>query len=285
MSRPQKTNTTTNATDVRATDVRPRRFVGGLQSSERQGIKSIDIAGRVLAALCVQNAVSLKDLSAATRIAPAKLHRYLASLMNIGFVQQDADTRRYWLGPFAIEIGAAATRASDDLTDVIARQIRLRNDVDETISLSVWSSSGPIIVHLEESSRPVVMTMKVGTVLPVLATAAGIVFASLLPESATSALLDAEFGRIGPDFNPIVRSRRSLQTMAATVRARRYVYNKGHLLPGVGALAAPLFNRSGQLIGVFSVMGRDRDIDPARDKSMLTALLQAATSEPSVRRT
>lgn len=243
-----------------------------------RGVKSVDLAGRILVALCKnKQAVALSELSEQTRIPRAKLHRYLASLTHVGMVQQLPESRKYWFGPLALEIGTAATSGSDDLSDAIARQVKLRNLIDETVALSVWSASGPIILHVEQANRSIITTMKVGSILPLLTTAAGIVFASWLPGSVTEFLVERELGGDGVTTrNLIVRSAVALKRLAAVVRKRGYIHNKGHLLPGVSALAAPVWGRAGQLVGVFSIIGQSARIDPSRNRSALAELLRQA---------
>src|SRR5262249_249654 len=141
------------------------------------GIKSVEIVGRILRTLATHaKAASLKEIARSSGMSAPKIHRYLVSLVRIGLVQQSDGDRTYSLGAFALEVGAAAARASEPLQDATRRLRRLRDLIDETIVLSVWTPHGPIILEVEESTRPVVMTMKRGTVLPVLNTATGIVF-------------------------------------------------------------------------------------------------------------
>lgn len=241
----------------------------------RRGVKSVDLAGRILVALCEQKkAISLKELSDQTRIPTAKLHRYLASLMYVRAVQQDIVSRKYWLGPLALEMGAAATNGSDDLSDAIRRQTELRNLVDETVVLTVWSTSGPIVLHVEPTNRAVIMTMRIGSILPVLTTAAGIVFASLLPPSTTQLVIEQEFDSRKSTPNSIVKTRAALTRLTETIRDKGFFHNKGHLLPGVSALAAPVWGRAGQFVGVFSIIGQSNQIDPARNEALLLGLLR-----------
>jgi DNA-binding IclR family transcriptional regulator len=60
-------------------------------------------------------------------------------------------------------------------------QRELRDRIDETMVLSVWGTQGPTIVHVEESSQPGIMTMRIGATLPILQTASGLTFAAFLP--------------------------------------------------------------------------------------------------------
>lgn len=133
--------------------------------SPSAGIKSVEIVGRILRAFTTHaRAASLKELARSSGLSAPKVHRYLASLVRVGLVQQSAGDRSYGLGSFALELGAAAARSIDPLQGAIVRLRRLRELIDETIVLSVWSPHGPIILEVEESTRPIVMTMKRGTV-------------------------------------------------------------------------------------------------------------------------
>jgi len=237
------------------------------------GIKSVEIVGRILRALAMHaSAVSLKELARTSGMSAPKIHRYLVSLVRIGLVQQSSDDRSYALGPFALEVGAAAARSSEPLQDAMSRLRRLRDLIDETIVLSVWSPHGPIILEVEESTRPIVMTMKRGTVLPVLSTATGIVFCAQLPRFHTNSLIKRELsGKL--DNNPIVKNMKELDELLAGVRQQGYALNSGHLLPDIIALAAPTFDLTGSFTAVLGVIGREDRIDPRSDDKVLKALL------------
>jgi DNA-binding IclR family transcriptional regulator len=242
------------------------------------GIKSVEIVGRILRTLATQvKATSLKELARSSGMSAPKIHRYLASLVRIGLVQQSADDRSYALGPFALEVGAAAARSSEPLQGAIRRLQRLRNLIDETIVLSVWSPHGPIILEVEESTRPIVMTMKRGTVLPVLSTATGIVFCAQLPRFHTNPLIERELsGEV--ENNPMVKNTKELDQLLSRVRDQGYALNSGHLLPDIIALAAPVFDLTGALTAVLGVIGRENRIDPHSDDKVLKALLSVTCS-------
>jgi DNA-binding IclR family transcriptional regulator len=58
---------------------------------------------------------SLTAIAAQIDESPAKVHRYLVSLMEEGFVAQEAGTQQYHLGIEALQIGLAAMRQADPL--------------------------------------------------------------------------------------------------------------------------------------------------------------------------
>jgi DNA-binding IclR family transcriptional regulator len=240
-----------------------------------EGVKSVEVAGRLLRAFVSQTThVSLNEIARLAGMSPSKAHRYLASLIKIGLVDQSLKDRRYGLGRFSIELGAVASRLSDPVSDAMDRLRYLGEELDETLTLAIWSSSGPLIIEVEESSRPIVMTMKRGTVLPLLNTATGLVFCSFLPASQIETLVSGQLDQ-APASNPIAAGKDELQVLAARVREQGYALNAGHLLPDVMALAAPIFDRSNALVAVLAAFGRDSRIDPARNPSALAALLRA----------
>ena len=242
---------------------------------EFDGVKSVEVAGRLLRVLTSQSKhVSLNEIAKQAGMAPSKAHRYLTSLINIGLVDRNLSDRRYGLGRFAIEMGATASRLSDPVADAIERLHYLRDALDETLTLAIWSDAGPLVIEVEESTRPIVMTMKRGTVLPLLNTATGLVFCSNLPTSRTKPLLDSELEQ-GLLPNPIATGVVELATIIERVRAQGYAVNAGHLLPDIMALAAPIFDRSNNLVAVLAAFGREERIDPSRNPSALASLLKA----------
>src|SRR5437773_8379093 len=100
---------------------------------DRRGIKSVEVAGRILDHLSrAQTPVALRELATAGGMSPGKVHRYLASFLASGLARQDPDTRRYALGPLAMRLGLAALSSHQPLRDAIALQQKLRNHFDET---------------------------------------------------------------------------------------------------------------------------------------------------------
>ncbi len=242
----------------------------------RIGVKAIEVAGRILDLLArSEQPVALRELAAAGHMSPGKAHRYLASFVASGLARQDAATRRYALGPLAMRLGLAALSSHQPLRYAIALMRDLRNRLDETMVLSVWGAQGPTVVHVEESSQPVIMTMRIGAVLPMLATATGLVFAAFLPPHFTEPLI-AEALKARDCSNLFARNRAELRHLLNAVRAQGYAYNHGHLMRGVSAAAFPLLERSSKLVGVMAAMGRDDRINLDSGAATIARLMEAA---------
>jgi DNA-binding IclR family transcriptional regulator len=249
-----------------------------MTAEARKGIKSVEVAGRILDHLArAPTPVALRELAAAGHMSPGKVHRYLASFLVSGLARQDFDTRKYVLGPLALQIGLAALNSYQPLRDAIALQQELRDHLDETMVLSVWGTQGPTIIHVAESSQPIIMTMRVGAVLPMLATASGLAFAAFLPRHITRPFIRSAV-KADKGLNIFARDNASIDRLIAQVRERGYAFNQGHLMPGISAAAFPLIDRTTTLVAVLAVMGRHERVNPHDGAEIIAYLRKKTTS-------
>ena len=131
----------------------------------------------------------------------------------------------------------------------------MRDEINETVLLAIWSPQGPVVFALEESSRPVTMNVRVGSILPLLSTATGKVFASLLPYDTVSDLLDAEINASHSEKRVDVHKLLDETSRRGLARVR------GDLVPGVNAIAAPIFDHKDRIVGVIGALGRSEELD------------------------
>src|SRR3546814_5530291 len=82
------------------------------------------------------------------------------------------------------------------------------------------------------------MTMSVGAVLPILATATGLGFSAFMPSVITKLLIEKALASPG-GHAPIAGDRKALEEVLAEVRRIGYAINKGHLTPDACAIAVP----------------------------------------------
>jgi DNA-binding IclR family transcriptional regulator len=247
-----------------------------MEGEERRGIKAVEVAGQILHHLArAQTPVALRELAAAGRMSPGKVHRYLASFLASGLARQEPETRRYALGPLAMRLGFAALNSYQPLRDSIALQRELRDRLDETLVLSVWGAQGPTVVNVEESTQPIIMTMRIGAVLPILATATGLAFSAFLPRHFTDSFIRTELNAEG-GLSLFAHDITSIEQLIMQVREQGYAFNEGHLMPGVSAAAFPLIDRTATLTAVLAVMGRHERVNP-RDGAEMIAYVKKET--------
>lgn len=215
----------------------------------QHGIQSVEVGMRLVAALAASGkAMNLKALALAAGMPPAKAHRYLVSLGRCCLVEQDPLTGRYDLGRFALEVGLSALGRLDPQRVAQTALADLRDEIDETICLTVWGNRGATVVHWEESSHPITVNVRVGSVLPLLHSASGRCFLAYMPERETAAAL-AEALAVTPMAD------REVEALREEVRRQGMARTTGNLLPGVSALACPVFDHAGRVPFVIAALG------------------------------
>ena len=241
------------------------------KSKTRLGIQSVEVAARILKVLAAAGrSLPLKDLAKAAGMHPGKTHRYLVSLTRSELVTQDEASGHYGIGTASIALGLAGLRSVEVVRTATALLPTLRDEIRETVMLAMWSPQGPVVFALEESSRPVTMNIRIGSILPLLDTATGRVFASFLPYELVSNLLDAEVRASRG------RSAAAVQKRLSETREHGLACVSGDLVPGVNAVAVPIFDHKNGIAGVIGALGRSEELDVDYKGTVATALQRAA---------
>jgi DNA-binding IclR family transcriptional regulator len=253
------------------------------RQSDRAGVQSVEVAARLLEALSRSpTAMTLTDISAAAEMTMSKAHRYLVSLARCRLVTQDEKTGRYDLGALSLGIGLTALGRIDAVRVATEALLDLRDRVDETAVLAVWGEYGATVIRLEESAHPVRMNVRVGSVLPVAASAIGQTFAAYLPESVVRDALERELaGASAPHWSGAF-DREHFEGILFDVRRRGLNRNVGIYYPGVSAMAAPVLDYQGQITAVIGVLGHQVSINVAWN-GPVAKVLRDVTREVSAR--
>lgn len=205
----------------------------------------------------------LKDIAQEADMHPAKVHRYLASFIKRGYIEQDIQGR-YSLGRNALRIGLASLAALDAVRLAAPLLDELSNSLGETVLIAVWGNRGPTVVQWRDSPRPVMVNVRPGSVLPLLSSATGRVFAAFMETRLTSSLLAEEL-QVRGAARRFPATAQEVDELLAGVRAAHLGRVAGDLLPGVNSVSAPVFDHEGKLVLAISALGNDAsfDADPA----------------------
>lgn len=248
----------------------------------KHGVQSMEIGLHILQAMVNgHRAMMLKDIAAAAEMPASKVHRYLVSLIRGGLVEQDPLTSRYDLGPFALNLGLVAIDRLDRIRLGIGAIATLRDEINETTALAVWSDKGPIIVRWERPRRPITVNVVTGTALDMITSASGRVFGAWLPRATVDALVEQELRN--PDLPEAWNTRARVDALFAQARRSGMASVSGyHLVPGVEAVAVPVFNANREITLAMLVVGVQGMFD-ARPEGKAVTALKAAASALSVR--
>lgn len=226
----------------------------------RLGIQSVEVATKLIRALVkAGRPVPLKELAALAGMPAGKVHRYLVSLVRVELFAQDTISGHYGFGPLSITMGLSAMRGIDVIHAASEPLIELRDEIDETVMLIIWTKQGPMIYRFEESSRPVFMNVRIGSTLPLLNTAAGRIFLAYQPRKLVWPLVRSELEAPAPSVMHLTES--SISELIEETKHHGLASVSGDLLPGISALAAPVFDYRLRIVAVIGALGRSEELN------------------------
>jgi DNA-binding IclR family transcriptional regulator len=235
------------------------------ESREQQGVQALETGLGVLEALIASvQPMMLKDIAKAANVHPAKAHRYLVSFIRMGYVVQDS-TGLYRLGQSALRAGLAclsqidAVRLAGPLLDALCAE------VEESLLAAVWGNLGPTVVLWRDSTRPVSVNIRPGSVMPMLSSATGRVFTAFLDErlAKPSIMAELEEKKRQRDAH-FPRTAEEVEQMRAEIQNTGLGTVTGDLREGINAVCAPVFNHEGKIVLAIAALGSERTFDSSR---------------------
>jgi DNA-binding IclR family transcriptional regulator len=245
----------------------------------QRGIQSVEVGGQLLLALLeAGKPMMLRDVAALAGMAPAKAHPYLVSFMRLGLVEQDRVNGRYELGPLALQMGLACMRRLSPVRIGTEAIVELSTEIGQTIALSLWGNYGPTVVRIEEASAAVHVNMRVGSVMSLLGTATGRVFAAFMPAKMIQTFLEAGHHEASVGDESARRmSGKQIEAALAEVRQRGMARAVGRPIPGVNAFSVPVFDHGGSVALAITAIGPEGTFNADWDSPIATKLLDCAS--------
>lgn len=243
-----------------------------------RGIQSVEVSGRILRAL-VQTCepMMLRDLAQAADLAPAQCHAYLTSLRQVDLVYQDPRTGLYSTGPFALRLGIGWLRSSP-LASAAMRELKaLTAELGFLSLLAVWGEWGPTIVHINAGVAPMALNMRPGTVYSVTGTATGRVFAAFGAFPGIAEMIARDLSH--PENSGVIGGlvgQQDFEESLATTRANGYAIASGSPIPGINAVAAPIYGSDGSLQFVGTLVGPSDELSVHKGSAAATSLVAMA---------
>ena len=245
---------------------------------QRQGIQSIEVGTRLLRALDAhRRPMMLRDLAKNAGMPAAKAHRYLVSFMRMGLVEQDANTGRYDLGAFSLELGLASlsrldpVRLGGPILDDLCEQI------GETVALAMLGNHGATIVRWVEAGGPITVTLRTGTVLPLARSATGRAFVAYCRVPFMKKLLERELRDTAEESGQTVAAQiQDLEPIINEIRLHGISRASGSLTPGINGFSAPVFDHTGHMVAAITSLGAIGHFNTEWNSPLAVAIKEAA---------
>jgi len=220
-----------------------------------KGIQSLEYAFEILNYFKKSiSPVSITELANKMNVSKSKLHKYLTSFLKLGVLTQDKNSL-YSIGPTLIEFGLSALNRLDVVSVADPYLISLKNEINQSSGLAIWTEQGPMVIKYYKSDRPISIEIQVGFHAPLLSSSAGKCFAAFLPREKTNKLFEKELSELNISKSEIEKELNTIRIELLSYRDAPY-----YSIPGSKALASPVFDYSGEIVAAILLIGFSGDI-------------------------
>ena len=229
--------------------------------------------------------LGVSELGRDVGLSRSTTHRYVATLVALGYLQQDPASKKYRLGPRVLDLGFSALD-SMELREVAGPHLReLSDETGYTVNMAILDDLDIVYVDrcrsAQTGQREIDLNLHVGARLPAYCTSLGKVLLAYLPdEERVERLGRVDFARRGPNT---ITSRTALAVELRRVRGQGYAINNEELAYGLRSIAAPVLTHDGAAVGAINLAVHSSMVSSADMSARLGPVLMRTAADISAR--
>jgi IclR family transcriptional regulator, pca regulon regulatory protein len=199
--------------------------------------------------------IGVSELSRELELSRSTAHRYIATLAQLGYLQQDPDSKRYRLGPKVLDLGFSAIN-SMDVREISAPHLRrLSDETGHTVNLAILDGTDVVYIERCRTAQPgqreIDLNLHVGARLPAYCTALGKAILAFLPEERCEEIIARiEFTPRGPNT---ITDPQAFREELERIRIAGISVNDEELAYGLRSIAAPIRAHSGEVLAALNL--------------------------------
>ncbi|WP_374668569.1 IclR family transcriptional regulator [Ramlibacter sp.] len=218
--------------------------------------------------------VRLTDVATMSGLTPPTVHRFLKVLMEETAVEQDPATRRYRIGHEITLLGLARTGGVSIRGIAEPYLAALAAAAGHTVFLSVRHGADSVCIARHLGSDPIqVLSIDVGARRPLGASVSGIALLAGLPVAEARALTQRNAQRLQGAGRTVTQ----VLAAAEACRTHGHTYAPEGVMPGTSALAVPLRDATGGVVGAISIAALADRLPRERVRGTVARMHEQAT--------
>ncbi|SEH42770.1 DNA-binding transcriptional regulator, IclR family [Halopenitus malekzadehii] len=243
--------------------------------SDGSTIGSIDTSFAIVTALQDLDGAGVTELADATGLSKSSVHKHLRSLAKHDFVTKDGD--EYALGLRYLDLGAHVRSRIPGSAQIKHKLRELADETGESAQFAVEERGHAVVVYREVSHGGVYSRGRVGRRFHPHQTAAGKAILARRSDQWIAELIDR---RGLPAATPhTITDREELFEEIRATRERGVALNSEESTEGLRAVAVPVTDPDGDVLGAFAVAGPTHRISGDRFETDIPDLLRSVVNE------
>jgi DNA-binding IclR family transcriptional regulator len=195
--------------------------------------------------------LGLAELSYALGLPKGTVHGLLRTLRQVGFVEQDAQTGKYMLGPDLLRLGVSYPDANELRSVALSGADSLAARSRESVRVGTLHGNRVLVAHHVFRPDHTLQVLETGSLLPLHASALGKVLAGYDPLAAQA--VDRTVLRRYTERT--ITSAGELHAALKRLRTRGWGAEVEERVAGEASIAAPIRGLSGVTVGAIAIFG------------------------------
>jgi Transcriptional regulator len=244
------------------------------KAAGEENLKSLNKVATILDCFSTTHrALSLADICKLTGFPRSTTHRLLASMREVGLLDQDRERERYRLGIKLFAYGNIVLanmdlhREARPYADALGRMTGL------SVHLAVFGGERAVVIHRAEPAPGGLTPLNLLENAPVHCTSIGKAILAFQPAATIERVIEAGLQRY---TDSTITDGAVLRAELQKVRERGYAVDNGEHQPGLRCIGAPIRDQFGRVFASISATGSAMQSPPDREASVAAMVIHHA---------
>jgi IclR family transcriptional regulator, pca regulon regulatory protein len=222
-----------------------------------------------------QPSLSLSEIAKKLGVSRTVPYRLLFTLQNMGYLSQDEHTKHYKLTPKVLELGFSYLNSLKFPEIAQPYMETLRDEISASCHLSILDGLEVVYVGSAPIRGVSAVNVNIGLRLPAHATANGKLLLAFQSKERLMQMFQMSNLTSYTDKTLTIPS--EFQQQLDTIKQNGYSITSGEFHPGIRSVAAPIFDRSGEVLAALNVVATESAYqDDFMDKIALPKVLEVS---------
>jgi DNA-binding IclR family transcriptional regulator len=222
---------------------------------------------RVLETLCEGNAAGVTELSQQLGIKPSSMHRFLAVLTKLGYVQKNAHSGKYVATLKIFQLGVSVRNKLSLISIARPHMEELGEMLKETVNIAVFAQNSVVVIDRVQSPATLPTNIIVGQHLPAYCTAFGKILLAAMSAKELDRYLNAV--TLKPLTAQTITRESALREELKKISNDGYAIDNRELDENIRCLSSPIKDESGKVVAALSFSGPTSRVNMVRLKSFI----------------
>lgn len=222
-----------------------------------------------------RTSLRFSDIVSETSLNKSTVFNIVDTMHQLGFLEQDSDTKRYYLGRRFLQYGEIAARSIEIVKIARPFMVQLRDRINETVQLAKLDGNSTIYLHKVESLQSVQTYSVTGAANPAYATGLGKAMLAYKDDSYICAHFPEQLKKFTENT---LSDRESLKQALSRIRQEGLAFDREEYSLGLICIACPVFDHKGEAAFAMSISAPRFRISQEKELYVCGQLKEAAGS-------